>query len=702
MPSRASLTRRRARREALLLSILTLLTVAAGILGLWVQSSQAIRRNYRHHLIDLALAASSVVDPELQKSIRHPEQLNGPLYTEAVTPLRRMRDAVPEIRYVYTVVRDGSDVRFILDAAPPQAKSANGLGEQAGVWELYRDTGPAMRAAVGDEATEGRPSATDDPTTDQWGTFMSGIVPLKDATGRQIGAVGVDVDASRFVDRLVNARNAALLGLAPAGLLIIGLGVGFYRIRLRGLNLAVAAKLTAHRDALTGLANRALFMRELARVTELLQRGEHPPITVLFLDFDRFKLINDTLGHEAGDDLLRQIAARLSLALRAAASVPRDPRRNFIGRIGGDEFLALLPCCSTREQAVATAERLLESLVWPYSLNGNDFNSSASIGIAVSDPSGTTAEDLVRNADVAMYEAKRAGRGLAVMFDEPMRSRLLRFAAIDTELRKALGTAQLRLVYQPIIDLGTGTTASVEALLRWKHPALGEVSPSEFIPVAEESNLILALGEWVQRQACTTLAGWRRTDPLHAPQSVCINISRTELALGSQLLRQVVAVLEDTGLPARCLELEVTEREVMRNPEAARDVLNRLRQMGVKTAMDDFGTGTSSLSVLRGYPFDTVKIDRSFLQDVMQNPDVLAVIHATISLVENLGMNSLAEGIQDGGQVALLQSLGCKYGQGYGLCRPLEADLVLAHLSRGPLCLQRDEEGLTATAPHNG
>jgi EAL domain-containing protein (putative c-di-GMP-specific phosphodiesterase class I) len=262
-----------------------------------------------------------------------------------------------------------------------------------------------------------------------------------------------------------------------------------------------------------------------------------------------------------------------------------------------------------------------------------------------------------------------------------MRTRLTRHVTIESHLRKALGTNEISLVYQPIVELETGQMSSVEALARWQHPVLGQVSPSEFIPVAEESGLIAPLGQWVLQESCRALAAWRRESPARAPQSISINISRAELALGDRLLARVEAALEETGLPAACLQLEVTEREVMRDPHATLRLMHALRDMGVRLAMDDFGTGTSSLGCLREYPFDVIKIDRSFVHDISGNADVLAVIHATITLVENLGKMSVAEGVEKRDQVAVLQSLGCHYAQGYFFSRPLSEQQMLGFMA---------------------
>jgi EAL domain-containing protein (putative c-di-GMP-specific phosphodiesterase class I) len=230
------------------------------------------------------------------------------------------------------------------------------------------------------------------------------------------------------------------------------------------------------------------------------------------------------------------------------------------------------------------------------------------------------------------------------------------------------------------VDLNTGVMVSAEALVRWIHPTLGRIAPSEFIPIAEESELIIAVGQWVQNEACRAMATWRQADATRAPATISVNMSRAELAIGARLLEQVRDTLERTGVPGHCLQLEVTEREIMRNPEASRALMTQLQELGVKLAMDDFGTGTSSLSALRDYPFDAIKIDRSFVQDLCSSDDVMALMHATINLIENLGMTSVAEGVEESSQVGVLQSLGCRHAQGYLFSRPVGADELLGAL----------------------
>jgi diguanylate cyclase (GGDEF)-like protein/PAS domain S-box-containing protein len=433
-------------------------------------------------------------------------------------------------------------------------------------------------------------------------------------------------------------------------------------------------------DALTALPNRAMFMERLNNAVLRVRSGEQKLYAVLFLDFDHFKLINDTLGHDAGDELLRQVAARLKSALRGSDAGGEEITANLVARFGGDEFLVLLNNLSIPLDASRIAERLLNTMAPPYDIFGNEVRSTASVGVVTSEAGEASAEEVIRNADVAMYEAKRSGRGCTVVFNEAMHTRLTRRVAIETSLRRAIGTSELYLVYQPIVELNSGRMVSAEALVRWNHPTLGAITPSEFIPIAEESDLIVALGKWVLLEACMTMAKWRHIDPQRAPTTISVNVSRAELALGKGLLEHVQTTLEAAGLAPRHLLLEVTEREVMRDPEGARDLLRRLRQLGIRLAMDDFGTGTSSLAALREFPFDTIKIDRSFLTNLGTNPDVMAVIHATVNLVENLGMSSSAEGVEEASQVAVLQSLGCQFAQGYLFSAPVTADRLLASL----------------------
>ena len=947
--------RRRAGLEAFVIAAACMATVCAGVVGVWLSSDAAIRANYQHYLKGLALAAAHLIDGDLHRRIHEPAQIDGPEYVEARRPLRRFRDAIPDVRFVYTVVLDGNDVRFVLDAAEPGDLDEDGVEDRSGVWERYEDADSAMFVALGSEGAP-VPQSTDEPYTDRWGVFMSGYAPFFDGEGRLIGAVGVDVDANLYVQRLASARNEALLGLLPAIALITALSFIFYRIRLRGLissrvveqaglearhaaevlaheqqrlrnvvegtgagtwdwnietgeilindrwaemfgysveelvaelgpvtadlcfrimhpddvapsnrtiaamlerpegthefeirmrhrnghwvwissrgsvvdftsdrrplrmagtNLDITArkeaeralmdsesrfrglfelspvgialsdhasgrlleaneallaptgygreefmaldaqeimpeahamadeaqgegaactlrygpyesehrrkdgttfpvlvsgmrmtdadghelvwsivqdissrkameselKAAAQRDRLTGLANRALFMERLQHAIERVRHGSPERFAVLFLDFDHFKRLNDTLGHAAGDELLKQIAGRLCRTLRTSRAGHEEIEGDVIARFGGDEFVVLLNDIRTGADAAKVSERLLDSLAATYTIDGREVHSTASIGIVTSDQCTESAEAIIRNADVAMYEAKRSGRACSVLFNEAMHTRLTRQVAVENGLRKALGTDQLFLVFQPIVDLRTGRMVSAEALTRWTHPELGVIPPSEFIPIAEECGLIVQLGDWVLQESCRRLVEWQQHAPDRAPGTVSVNISRVELGLGPRLLTRVREILAQTGLRPECLQLEITERDVMRDPRATRTLLRELRGVGVRLAMDDFGTGTSSLACLREYPFDTIKIDRAFVGDLAESRNVLAVIHATIALVENLGMAGVAEGVEEPSQAAILETLGCHYAQGYFFSRPVTADLLLDSLA---------------------
>lgn len=442
----------------------------------------------------------------------------------------------------------------------------------------------------------------------------------------------------------------------------------------------------AEQDPLTGLPNRNVLMK---RLSEAQQRAAADPdfvFAVLFLDFDRFKLVNDTLGHDAGDELLVLMAQRMSAVLCGCEHGTTDAARaeacgSFVARFGGDEFVIVAAGIDGVREAKAIAERLHAQLSPPYEVKGQVIQSGVSIGLAMGDSGTDGLLSLLRNADTAMYEAKRAGRGITVVFDHAMHARLTRSLQIEAGLRLAVARDEFTVLYQPIVDLETGRMSSVEALLRWRHSVLGSVSPAEFIPIAEECGQIVAIGEWVLRQACLQWVRWQREDAARAPAGMSVNLSRVQMLLGNQLLVVVRTVLAESGMPPAALQLEITEREVMKDPGAARELMLGLSALGVRLAMDDFGTGTSSLGCLRQYPFDTIKIDKSFVTDLGRDPHVLAVAHATVNVIENLSMVSVAEGIEDPAEVAMLQAMGCRYGQGYLFARPLPADQVLARMA---------------------
>jgi diguanylate cyclase (GGDEF)-like protein len=498
------------------------------------------------------------------------------------------------------------------------------------------------------------------------GSFCSGGIALDNSpVGIAIAVGTVGFLGVTIITGLVDAHMAA-------------------RAKLYAASLASVDRALLHQathDTLTGLPNRSHFLGSLRGALERVQTGQQASLAVLFLDLDRFKLINDTQGHDAGDELLRQIARRLTGELRNAEphSVANGARTaDVVGRFGGDEFLVLLNSLARPQDAKVVADRLLQTLLPAYDILGREVHCGASIGIVTDQTGAVTADEMVRNADVAMYEAKRHGRSRTVLFTQNMHNRVSRDVSIESGLRRAIGTSELQVVFQPIVEFATGRMVSVEALARWNHPTLGPIPPSEFIPIAEESGLIVPLGRWVCEEACRAMRLWHRISPGRAPLTVSVNVSRVELAQGEAFRTHLAKMLRSLGMPAHHLQLEVTERDVMRDPEASLHLMQYLKAIGIKLAMDDFGTGTSSLSILRTYPFDMVKIDRSFVPGIVDGADVRAVMHATIGLVERLGMSSLVEGIEEPAQHAVVRALGCRFGQGWLYGKPLQAQDVLA------------------------
>ncbi len=439
----------------------------------------------------------------------------------------------------------------------------------------------------------------------------------------------------------------------------------------------------ARTDALTRLPNRTVVMERLQRAIDHARRHAGYGFAVLFMDFDRFKQVNDTLGHSAGDELLRQIAARLEQTLRPGDAVARlTPQQQVAARLGGDEFVVVLEGVHESEIVKGIAQRLLQELGEPYLLGSTPVHSSVSIGIVLcnhpvaADERSTedAAEAVLRNADTAMYEAKRAGRGRWVMFDESMHDRVVRALALETDLRRALKNDELFVVYQPVVDLATRAMSGVEALVRWRHPTRGLVSPVEFIGVAEECGLIDAVGDLVLREACRQFVAWQASLGAAAPQRLAVNLSRAQLARAA-LIDDVRWVLQQSGMQPEALQLEVTE-SLAAQDDRVQVALRELKGLGVRLALDDFGTGYSSLACLHQMPVDTVKVDRSFVQHAETVEYHRVLIEATIRVARALGMTTVAEGIETPGQAALMQALQCDRGQGYLFSRPLEAEAL--------------------------
>ncbi len=419
----------------------------------------------------------------------------------------------------------------------------------------------------------------------------------------------------------------------------------------------------AFHDGLTGLPNRALFIDHLRLAVARSMRQEYALFSVLFLDLDRFKVVNDSLGHLVGDQLLMAIASRLKSCLR-----PGDT----IARLGGDEFTILLEDLKSNNEAIHVAERIQRDLAHPFELEGRLVFASASIGIAPSTIGYEQPEDILRDADTAMYYAKSLGGTRHQVFDKSMHTRAVKLLQMQNDLRGAIEREELTVEYQPIVSLDTFKISGFEALARWKHAEHGQISPNQFIPVAEETGLIIPIGEWILREACTQTRRWQELYPSEEPLSISVNLSAKQFAQ-PDLIERIEQVLLETKLEPSSLRLEITESVVVENVEAATGLLRRLRKLGVGLSIDDFGTGYSSLSSLHSFPISTLKIDGSFVSRMDGQNENTEIVRTIMSLAENLGMDVVAEGVETLEQVTKLRTFGCEKGQGFFFSRPIPA-----------------------------
>ncbi len=431
-------------------------------------------------------------------------------------------------------------------------------------------------------------------------------------------------------------------------------------------------------DPLTGLPNRVLFLDRLGQSMERARR-QGSVSAVLFVDLDRFKLVNDSLGHEAGDRFLAAIASRLERSVRTVDTVARVNSEVTVARIGGDEFTILLEHVKHASDAIRVAERIQHCLKQPFELDGRHLFTSASIGIATSETAYSNAQDLLRDADTAMYRAKALGKARCEVFDVRMREAAIARLALETDLRRAIERNEFELHYQPIISLATGKLAGFEALVRWRHPERGLVSPEHFIGVAEETGLIVPLGSWVLHRACTQMSEWHRAHPSSDALTMHVNLSARQF-VHPNLATEIAEILQETGLPASSLNLEITESAVIENPESVIELLGTLKALGLRISIDDFGTGHSSLSYLHRFPIDALKIDRSFVSAMTVEQS--KIIQAIVALAQALHLEVIAEGIETLDQLSRLSQLGSDGGQGYLFAAALSAPNAESVLAR--------------------
>jgi len=403
----------------------------------------------------------------------------------------------------------------------------------------------------------------------------------------------------------------------------------------------------ARHDALTDLPNRVLLLEQLNHEIKRVKRGEC--LAVLCLDLDQFKSVNDALGHHIGDELLKLVGERLRGCTREL---------DIVARMGGDEFAIIMTQMDQASDAAVLSKRIRDSVIRPYQIDGHQIVTDISIGISVAPMDAVDSHELLRNADMALYDAKGDGRGTFRFFEPEMNTRMRVRRELEMDMRKALVAEQFELHYQPLVTLETNVVNGFEALLRWKHPTRGLISPADFIPIAEETGLIVPLGEWVLNAACNEAVEW----PGHI--KVAVNLSPAQLN-SRNLISMVMSALEESGLPPNRLQLEITETVLLQNTFSTLATLHELRKMGVQIALDDFGTGYSSLSYLRSFPFDKIKIDRSFIQDLSNGAEPFAIVNAVAGLAKCLNMTSTAEGVETQQQMEVLQAIGCTEMQGY-------------------------------------
>lgn len=544
---------------------------------------------------------------------------------------RKLREVLERTRFFALLLDARGVVEFCNDAVLRMTGYAREEMVGCNWFELCVPEGQREGSRRG--YVEGLPSGTSVPQDEREVVTRSGetrrvewnVIPLRDQGGRVTGAAAFGTDVTE-------RRRAAEKLLHDA-----------------------------FHDSLTGLPNRALFLDRLEHRLQLEKRRHQTSLSVLVLDLDRFKMVNDSLGHVRGDQLLVEVARRLQACLRPADTV---------ARLSGDEFGILLEDVPTTADGRKVAERVQAELRVPFWLGTSEVFSGVSIGIAHGGAGYARPEDMLRDADTALYRAKGQGRGRCVEFDASMHDRAVEQLQLETSLRRALERRELHLHYQPVVSLTTGQISGAEALLRWKHPERGLVPPMEFIPLAEETGLIVDIGAWVLREACRQMKDWQ--ERLNQPQlEIGVNLSSRQFQAPG-LVAEVAEVLRATGLSPRCLRLEVTESLLMdKHPNIAR-VMTELRAMGVRIDLDDFGTGYSSLSYLHQFPIDTLKIDRSFVQRIGENEDGREIVNTILALANSLDMEVVAEGVETEQQLELLRKMHCAYAQGYHLSRPIE------------------------------
>ena len=617
------------------------------VLALTVQMLRGIEEAERRAV---EVARLNELMEERQRLLERLSKIQRSISTRA--PLDQVLDAI--VRGARELVGDGITGLRLLDSDDPAvAVLVASTGVEPEVLKRVR-RGPAGHGVAGRAIVEDRLVVVEDYAQDPGALREFAARRLKAAmaapvheNGVVVGSLGIaSYDPGRAYSRI---EQEVLLAFAEHASLALTDA------------RTVDAMHQAFHDPLTGLPNRALFAE---RLDERLRREDGQAVAVLFLDLDRFKLVNDSLGHDAGDELLGVVAERLGTCLDDG----------LVARFGGDEFAILLdPRPQIEQQAVALARRIEQVLEAPIRLSAGEVSVGASVGIAISQPGDDHAAELLRNADIAMYRSKADETRRCTVFEPAMGASVVARMTLEADLQRAIDEGQLRLMFQPTIDLSTSRISGLEALVRWQHPERGSVSPAEFIPLAEETGQIVPIGRWVLRQACEQAGRWQAAFRAQPPLAINVNLSSRQLAQ-PDVVAEVAEVLAATRVAPTSLILEITETTLMRDTEATLAKLRDLKALGIRLAVDDFGTGYSSLGYLRRFPFDVLKLDKSFVDGVVAAPEDAALCHAVIRLGEALKLTVVAEGIEAYEQAVELHRLGCDLGQGYYFARPMTAE----------------------------
>jgi len=550
-------------------------------------------------------------------------------------------------------------------------------GANDGIWDWDLETGrvylsPRWKEILGyaeDEVGETQDAWLSLVHPDDEPTLSAAIASHRDGNGGHL-EVEHRMIAQDGTERWVMTRGAAVRD--PSGRVL----------RIAGSMTDITARKVAEQqllhdafhDGLTGLANRALFVDRLGVAIAGLPRRRDAHFAVLFLDIDRFKTVNDSLGHAAGDELLVALARRLERFVR-----PGDT----VARLGGDEFALLLTGAAEAGDAILVAKRVHEILAEPFTVKGHQVWVTASIGIALSVTGDPSPEGILRDADIAMYRAKAAGRARSEVFDRDMHSSVLRLLKLESDLRRGVERGEFVMHYQPIVALASGRIVGFEGLVRWQHPERGLVRPAQFIAVAEETGVIVPLGWWVLEECCRQTRLWQEEFPSDPPLGISVNVSG-RLFLQSDVIVHMMEILERTSLAPESLRLEVTENVVMDHGERVMENLRQLRALGVKLGIDDFGTGYSSLGYLQRFQYDDVKIDQSFVSNLVEGPEASTIVESILSLASGLGIGVIAEGVETAEQVRRLRSLRCPHGQGYWFAHPLDPAAAAELIASSP------------------